>query len=245
MKTAIRVLLVDDHAIVRDGLCAVLKLQPDIEVVGEADNGRDAVSMAQSLRPDVVLMDLVMPGMDGIEAIRLIVDGQPESRILVLTSFSAEDKVFAAIKAGAMGYLLKDCDSEELVRAIHQVQRGESSLHPKVARMLLQEMTAARGEGSAEPPPRPGRPAVVPRPPVDPLTERELDVLKLVARGKSNREIADELVVSEGTVRTHVSNILSKLHLASRTQATLFALREGLTSLDDASFPLNAGQQDT
>ena len=238
MKKAIRVLLVDDHAIVRDGLCAVLKLQPDIEVVGEADNGRDAVSMAQSLRPDVVLMDLVMPGMDGIEAIRLIVGGQPESRILVLTSFSAEDKVFAAIKAGAMGYLLKDCDSEELVRAIHQVQRGESSLHPKVARMLLQEMTAPRGAGSAVPPPRPERPAV------DPLTERELDVLKLVAHGKSNREIADELVVSEGTVRTHVSNILSKLHLASRTQATLFALREGLTSLDDASFSLNAGQQD-
>ena len=238
MKTAIRVLLVDDHAIVRDGLRAVLKLQPHIEVVGEADNGRDAVSMAQSLRPDVVLMDLVMPGMDGIEAIRLIVDGQPESRILVLTSFSAEDKVFAAIKAGAMGYLLKDCDSEELVRAIHQVQRGESSLHPKVARMLLQEMTAAPGERVSEPAPRPGRPVV------DPLTERELDVLKLVAHGKSNREIADELVVSEGTVRTHVSNILSKLHLASRTQATLFALREGLTSLDDASFPLNAGQQD-
>jgi len=239
MKTAIRVLLVDDHAIVRDGLCAVLKLQPDIEVVGEADNGQAAVSMVENLEPDVVLMDLVMPGMDGIEAIRRIVDGRPESRILVLTSFSAEDKVFPAIKAGAMGYLLKDCDSEELVRAIHQVQRGESSLHPKVARMLLQEMTAARGERHREPTPRLKQPAV------DPLTERELDVLKLVAHGKSNREIADELVVSEGTVRTHVSNILSKLHLASRTQATLFALREGLTSLDDASFPLNAGQQDT
>jgi NarL family two-component system response regulator LiaR len=238
MKTAVRVLLVDDHAIVRDGLCAVLKLQPDIEVVGEADNGRDALSMAQSLRPDVVLMDLVMPGMDGIEAIRRIIDGWPESRILVLTSFSAEDKVFAAIKAGAMGYLLKDCDSEELVRAIHQVQRGESSLHPKIARMLLQEMTAPRGAGIAEAPPRPGRPTV------EPLTDRELEVLRLVAHGKSNREIADELVVVEGTVRTHVSNILSKLHLANRTQATLFALREGLTSLDDASFPLNAGQQD-
>jgi NarL family two-component system response regulator LiaR len=244
MKKPIRVLLVDDHAIVRDGIRSLLKTQPDIEVVGEADNGQAAVSMVGNLEPDVVLMDLVMPGMDGIEAIRRIVDGRPESRILVLTSFSAEDKVFAAIKAGAMGYLLKDSDSEELVRAIHQVQRGESSLHPKVARMLLQEMTAPRGEGSAEPPPRPGRPAVVSRPAVDPLTERELDVLKLVAHGKSNREIADELVVSEGTVRTHVSNILSKLHLASRTQATLFALREGLTSLDDASFPLNAGQQD-
>jgi len=135
-----------------------------------------------------------------------------------------------------MGYLLKDCDSEELVRAIHQVQRGESSLHPKVARMLLQEMTAARGERHREPTPRPERPAV------DPLTERELDVLKLVAHWKSNREIAGELVVSEGTVRTHVSNILSKLHLASRTQATLFALREGLTSLDDAGVPSDASE---
>ncbi len=229
MKKPIRILLVDDHAIVRDGLRAVLKTQPDIEVVGEAENGQAAVAMAGSLAPDVVLMDLVMPGMDGIEAIRRIVADRPESRILVLTSFSAEDKVFPAIKAGAMGYLLKDCDSEELVRAILQVQRGESSLHPRIARMLLQEMAAPRGEGISRPPPRPERPTV------DPLTERELEVLKLVAHGKSNREIADELVVSEGTVRTHVSNILSKLHLASRTQATLYALREGLTSLDDAS----------
>jgi NarL family two-component system response regulator LiaR len=142
MKKPIRVLLVDDHAIVRDGLNALLKLLPDIEVVGEADNGRDAVSLAESLEPDVVLMDLVMPGMDGIEAIRRIIDGRPESRILVLTSFSAEDQVFPAIQAGAMGYLLKDCDSEELVRAIHQVHRGESSLHPKIARMLLQELAA-------------------------------------------------------------------------------------------------------
>jgi NarL family two-component system response regulator LiaR len=234
MKKPIQVLLVDDHAIVRDGIRSLLKTQPDIEVVGEANNGQDAVSMAESLQPDLVLMDLVMPGMDGIEAIRRIVDGQPESRILVLTSFSAEDKVFPAIKAGAMGYLLKDCDSEELVRAIHQVFRGESSIHPKIARMLLQEMTAPLGEGAGEPPPRPDLPAV------DPLTVRELEVLKLVARGRSNREIADELVVAEGTIRTHVSNILSKLHLASRTQATLYALREGLTSLDDTSIPLDA-----
>ena len=232
MKKPIRILLVDDHAIVRDGIRSLLKTQPDIEVVGEAEDGQAAVAMAGSLAPDVVLMDLVMPGMDGIEAIRRIVDGRPESRILVLTSFSAEDKVFPAIKAGAMGYLLKDCDSEELVRAILQVHRGESSLHPRIARMLLQEMIAPRGEGISRPPPRPERPTA------DPLTERELEVLKLVAHGKSNREIADELVVSEGTVRTHVSNILSKLHLASRTQATLFALREGLTSLDDASISL-------
>jgi NarL family two-component system response regulator LiaR len=177
-----------------------------------------------------------MPGMDGIEAIRLIVDGQPESRILVLTSFSAEDKVFPAIKAGAMGYLLKDCDSEELVRAIHQVHQGESSLHPKIARMLLREMGAVRSPSGGEPLPRTVRPTV------DPLTERELEVLKLVAHGKSNQEIAGELVVAEGTVRTHVSNILSKLHLASRTQATLFALREGLTSLDDVSVPSDVSE---
>ena len=227
MKQPIRVLLVDDHAIVRDGIRALLALQPDIAVAGEASNGRDAVALADSLRPDVILMDLVMPGMDGIEAIGLIVAGQPASRILVLTSFSAEDKVFPAIKAGAMGYLLKDCNSEELVRAIHQVYRGESSLHPKIARMLLHEMAVGR--------PPSGRESLTPhgQPPVDPLTERELEVLKLIARGKSNRQIADELVVSEGTVRTHVSNILSKLHLASRTQATLFALREGLASLEE------------
>jgi NarL family two-component system response regulator LiaR len=238
MKKPIRVLLVDDHTIVRDGIRSLLKTQPDIEVAGEASNGRDALSMAESLRPDVVVMDLVMPGMDGIEAIRLIVDGRPESRILVLTSFSAEDKVFPAIKAGAMGYLLKDCDSEELVLAIHQVHRGESSLHPKIARMLLQELAAARSLSDGGSPPRSERLAV------DPLTERELEVLRLVARGKSNREIADELVVTEGTVRTHVSNILSKLHLASRTQATLFALREGLTSLDETASLPGASQKD-
>jgi NarL family two-component system response regulator LiaR len=148
----------------------------------------------------------------------------------VLTSFTADDKVFPAIKAGAMGYLLKDCDSEELVRAIRDVHRGESSLHPKIARMLLQEVTAERPSPDEEPqPPPPARP-----PSVDPLTERELGVLKLVARGLSNAEIAGQLVIAEGTVRTHVSNILSKLHLASRTQATLYALRQGLASLDDA-----------
>jgi NarL family two-component system response regulator LiaR len=236
MTEAIRVLLVDDHAIVRDGIRAVLRTQPDIEVAGEANNGRDAVAEAQTLRPDVILMDLVMPGMDGIEAIRQIMGSQPESRILVLTSFSAEDKVFPAIKAGAMGYLLKDCDSEELVRAIYQVYRGEPSLYPKIARMLLQEIGSARPPTGGETSPRP-------EPAVDPLTERELDVLKLLARGQSNREIADALLIAEGTVRTHVSNILSKLHLASRTQATLFALREGLTSLDDPEFRPGASRK--
>lgn len=226
---AIRVFIVDDHAIVRDGIRSLLATEPDIKVVGEAENGRDAVSKAQRLQPDIILMDLVMPEMDGIEAIRRIMARQPEARILVLTSFTAENKVFPAIKAGAMGYLLKDTGSEELVRAIHQVYRGESSLHPKIARMLLQEMSAERPTRDVGHQPRlPGRP-----PTVDPLTEREMEVLKLVARGRSNREIAHQLLVAEGTVRTHVSNILSKLHLASRTQATLYALREGLASLDD------------
>ena len=225
-EPSIGVLLVDDHAIVRDGIRSLLATEPGIEVVGEADNGHDAVAQAESLRPDVILMDLVMPGIDGIEAIRRIVARQPEARVLVLTSFTADAQVFPAIKSGAMGYLLKDSGSEELVRAIRQVHRGEGSLHPKIARMLLQEMREGGVAPSSHVPEQ--------RPAVEPLTGREVEVLKLVARGRSNREIADQLVVAEGTVRTHVSNILGKLHLASRTQATLYALREGLASLDDA-----------
>ena len=223
----IRVLIVDDHPIVRDGLRTLMTTKPDMEVVGEASNGREAISKAQSLLPDVILMDLVMPEVDGIEAIHQIVAGRPQARILVLTSFAADDKVFPAIKAGAMGYLLKDSGSEDLVRAIRQVYRGESSLHPKIARRLLQELSGAR---RPDPPPRP---EPLDQDLVEPLTEREVEVLKLVARGRSNREIADQLVVTEGTVRAHVSNILGKLHLASRTQATLYALRKGLVSLDE------------
>jgi NarL family two-component system response regulator LiaR len=218
MTSSIRVLVADDHAIVRKGIRALLATEPDIEVVGEAENGREAVIETEKLRPDVILMDLVMPEMDGIEAIRRITARQPEARILVLTSFAADDKVFPAIKAGALGYLLKDSGPEELVHAIHQVHLGESSLHPTIARKLLQELS----HPSKRPPTR------------EPLTEREVEVLQLVARGQSNQEIADQLVISEATVRTHVSNILSKLHLASRTQAALYALREGLASLDDA-----------
>ena len=218
MTRSIRVLVADDHAIVRKGIRALLATEPDIEVVGEAENGREAVTEVEKLRPDVILMDLVMPELDGIEAIRRITARQPEARILVLTSFAADDKVFPAIKAGALGYLLKDSGPEELVQAIHQVYRGESSLHPTIARKLLQELSRP-----SERPPTP-----------EPLTEREVEVLRLVARGQSNQEIADQLVISEATVRTHVSNILGKLHLASRTQAALYALREGLASLDDA-----------
>jgi len=217
----IKVFLVDDHAIVRDGIRAVLNTESGIEVIGEATNGREAVSKVLSYQPDITLMDLVMPEMDGIEAIRLIIERQPQARILVLTSFATDDKVFPAIKAGAMGYLLKDSDAEELLRAIHQVYQGESSLHPKIARKLLREISAVP------------LPPVSSSPAVDPLTEREVEVLKLVAKGKSNQDIAQQLFIGEGTVRTHVSNILGKLHLASRTQATLYALKEGLASLDE------------
>jgi len=218
MTGPIRVLVVDDHAIVRKGIRALLATEADIEVVGEAVNGKEAVKKAERLRPDVVLMDLVMPGMDGIEALRRITARQPETRVLVLTSFAEDEKVFPAIKAGALGYLLKDAGPEELVRAIRQVYRGESSLSPAIARKLLREIA---------------RPPACPLTP-EPLTERELEVLRLIARGKSNREIAGELVISEATVRTHVSNILGKLQLASRTQAALYTLPEGIAELDES-----------
>lgn len=217
MSDQIRVLIADDHGIVRKGIRALLATETDIVVVGEAEDGRQAVTEAERLRPDIILMDLVMPEVDGIEAIRQIKSRQLEVRILVLTSFAADDKVFPAIKAGALGYLLKDSGPEELVRAIHQVYRGESSLHPMIARRLLQELSRP-----ADQPPSP-----------EPLTERELEVLQLVAQGRSNQDIADYLVISEATVRTHVSNILGKLHLASRTQAALYALRQGLASLGE------------
>jgi NarL family two-component system response regulator LiaR len=212
----IRVFVADDHAIVRRGIAAVLEIVPDIEVVGEAENGRDAVRLVEALQPDVILMDLVMPEMDGIEAIHRIREAQPEARILVLTTFAGEEQVLPAIKAGALGYHLKDSRPEALAQAIRQVHRGESSLHPIIIRKVLEEL--------ARPPDRP--------PTTDPLTTREVEVLRLVAQGLENREIAEELVITEATVRTHVSNITSKLHVASRTQAALYALREGIASLE-------------
>jgi len=217
MTSPIRVLIADDHAILRKGIRALLGTEPDIEVVGETGDGLETVAQAEALRPDVILMDLVMPNMDGIEATRRITAEQPGVRILVLTSFAADDKVFPAIKAGALGYILKDSGPAELVQAIHQVHQGQPSLEPSIALKLLQELS--------HPPQRPPTP--------DPLSEREMEVLRLLAQGKSNREIADQLVITELTVRTHVSNILGKLHLASRTQAALYALKEGLASLDD------------
>ena len=217
MTAPIRVFVTDDHSIVRKGIIATAALAPDIEVVGEAADGSAAVIGVAETQPDVVLMDLVMPKVDGIEAIRQIKAAQPEVRVLVLTSFIGEDKIFPAIKAGALGYKLKDSGPKELLDAIRQVYRGESSLHPIIARKVLEELAQP-----AQAPPTP-----------DPLTQRELEVLKEVAQGKENPEIADSLHISAATVRTHVSNILGKLHLASRTQAALYALREGLASLND------------
>jgi NarL family two-component system response regulator LiaR len=213
--SAIRVLVVDDHAIVRKGICALLATEGSIDVVGEASDGREAVELACLLQPDVILMDLVMPGMDGLEAIEQINERQPEVRVLVLTSFSTVDKVLPAIRAGALGYLLKDSGPQELVRAIEQVYGGNSSLHPAIARKLLEEISQPSGR-SAE---------------GESLTDRETTVLKLVAQGYSNRDIASELTVSEATVRTHVSHVLAKLELSSRTQAALYALRRGIVSL--------------
>jgi len=217
MGERIRILIVDDHAIVRKGLRALLVTEPGLEVVAEAENGQQAIAEARRLSPDVVLMDLVMPGTDGLEATRHIRAEQPEVRILVLTSFATDDKVFPALKAGALGYLLKDSGPEELVQAIRQVYRGESSLHPSIARRLLLEMASPGGQEAMS----------------GILTHRELDVLRLVAQGWTNREIAEGLGIGETPVRTHVSSILSKLNVGSRTQAALYALREGLASLSD------------
>ncbi len=216
MSEGIRVLIADDHAVVRQGLRTFLQLQDDIEVVGEASDGTEAVRLAAELLPDVVVMDLVMPAKDGIEATREIKALTPSTRVLVLTSFTDDEKVFAAIKAGAAGYLLKDVQPAELGDAIRTVYRGEALLHPAVAGKLMQEF--AEGKPNA----------------VDPaaLTEREMDVLRLIAKGMSNREIALDLGIAEKTVKTHVSNILQKLHLADRTQAALCAVRQHLVDLE-------------
>ena len=212
----IKVLIADDHTVVRKGIRALLETEPGITVVGEAADGEDAIHKALALKPDVILMDLVMPKLDGVQAIKELREVLPEAKVLVLTSFAEDRRIVAAIEAGALGYLLKDSSPEDLVRAIREVHRGESSLHPKVAQQLIKKLR---------------RPAEEPE--REELTARERKVLALIARGLSNREIAKELSISEPTVRTHVSNILRKLGLKSRTQAALYALKEGLASLEE------------
>lgn len=216
MSDPIRIFIADDHELVREGMRALLDARLDMEMVGEASDGEEAVRRVLLLDPDVILLDLVMPRQDGIEAIHAIKAEKPEARILVITSFSEDERVYRAVKAGALGYLLKDSSPQELVQAIHDVCAGKMSLHPDIALKLINEMN---------------RPSGLP-PTAEPLTERELEVLKLVAKGWSNGEIAEELVITERTVGAHVSNILGKLHLANRTQAALYALRAGISDLE-------------
>ncbi len=218
MEKAIRVLIADDHAIVRRGLRTLIASQPDMKLVGEAANGIEAIQKAQTTQPDVILMDMVMPRQDGATTIREIKKENPQARILVLTSFAEDDKIFPAIKSGALGYLLKDTGTDQLLQAIRDVNDGKSSLDPNVALRVIRELN----HGSDLPPT------------AEPLTERELDVLQLLAQGLTNQEIAERLVLGERTVGNHISSILSKLHLANRTQAALYALREGIAPLHPA-----------
>jgi NarL family two-component system response regulator LiaR len=217
MNEPVRLLIVDDHVFVRKGIRALLETEEDILVVGEAQDGAEALDRIEEMNPDVILLDLLMPKMNGIEVIEHTIARDPSARILVLTSFVADDKVFPAIKSGALGYLLKDSQPSELIEAIRQVHKGESSLSPAIARKLIQEINRPSDRQLSS----------------NPLTDREVEILQHLAKGENNHTIAEVLVLSEATVRTHVSNILGKLHLASRTQAALYALRKGLASLDD------------
>ncbi len=213
----IRLLIVDDHAIVREGLRTLLAETPDLEIVGEAGDGPGAVAQAIALRPDVILLDLMLPGLNGIEVTQRVRQAQPGCRILLLTSFAEDQNVVAAMQAGAAGYLLKDVLQGDLLNAIRQAMLGELVLHPEAQRKLIEHLTRPPSETAA-----------ASKTQMDQLTEREHDVLRLIAQGRSNREIGDQLHITEGTVKGHVSNILSKLHLQDRTQAALFAVRQGL-----------------
>ena len=215
MSKTIRILIADDHELVRQGLAALLSVKPGVEVVGQAENGVEAVELANALKPDIILMDLLMPRKNGIESTREIKADNPDACILIITSFAEDENVYQAIKSGALGYLLKDSSPQELMQAIHDVFNGRMSLHPNIALKLIEELNRPTEKPTIE----------------EPLTEREVEVLKLVAKGGSNQEIAEKLIVSERTVGAHVSNILGKLHLANRTQAALYALRKGFTDL--------------
>ena len=213
----IRLLLVDDQALFREGLHTLLSVHSDLEVVGEAKNGQEALALAGSLQPDVVLMDLRMPVLDGVAATRALKESHPYCRVIVLTTFDDDEYVFEGLRAGAMGYLLKDVSSDKLVEAIRAAARGETFLQPSVAAKVVAEFTRL-----AEQKPTPTQPLV------DPLLERELEILALVATGASNKEIAAELFIAEGTVKNHLTNILGKLGVRDRTQAALKAKELGL-----------------
>ena len=215
LEKPIRILIVDDHTVVRDGLRALISAEPGMDVIGDASDGVEAVQLAGELLPDVILLDLVMPHMDGVEATHLIRQANPDSRILVLTSFAEDHQVFSAIKAGAMGYLMKDTSSEELLQAIRNTYSNQPVMQPKIALKLMEEIQSS---GSTET--------------ENALTTREVEILQYVALGKTNQDIADELFLSERTVRTHITNILAKLGLTNRTQAALFALRSGIAHID-------------
>jgi DNA-binding NarL/FixJ family response regulator len=212
-RVAIRIIIADDHSVVRQGLKMFLGLDPDFEIIGEAENGSEAVKLAHELNPDVVLMDMLMPVMDGITATGLIRQQLPDTEVIALTSVLEDGAVIGAVKAGAIGYLLKDTQADELRRAIKAAAGGQVQLSPAAAARLMREVRTPE-----EPAPQA-------------LTERETDVLKLIARGKANKEIAAELVIGEKTVKTHVSNILLKLGVQSRTQAALYAAQRGLAEL--------------
>lgn len=209
----ITILIVDDHAIVRQGLHALFKIQPDCLVVGEADSGEQAIRMARELVPDIVLMDLVMPGIGGVEATQMVKQVSPRSQVIVLTSFHDDQHIFPALRAGALSYILKDIEPGRLVETVRQSLRGESMMHPRVAACVVQEIRDSRREDAS---------------PFAELSDRELEVLRLIAEGLSNAEIAEKLIISEKTVKGHVSNILSKLHMLDRTKAAVFAWQKGL-----------------
>ena len=212
MPERISVLLCDDHQVVRDGLASFLASQDDIEIAGQATNGEEAVELALELQPDVILMDVVMPLVDGVDATKRIMAEYHRAKIIVLSSFADDEKVFPAIRAGAVGYLLKDVSPPELAKAIRMAMHGEPLLHPEVARRLMEQVAHPTAQAES----------------IGRLTQREVEVLRLIANGRSNKEIAIDLTLSEKTVKTHVSSILQKLGLADRTQAALFAVRQGL-----------------
>ena len=218
MTELITVLIVDDHKVVRQGVRAFMDTQPDISVVGEAGIGEEAITLAAEHAPDVVIVDLVMPGMDGVEVTRRVKQASPRTQVIVLTSYHQDEHIFPAIRAGALSYLLKDVGPAELADAVRKAADGEAVLHPRVAARVVQELHGARQD--------------IPNPFTE-LSDREFEVLRLIADGLNNAEIAETLVISEKTVKSHVSNILNKLHLADRTQAAVYAWREGVVRRDD------------